>query len=203
MLFLLIKIEYKNKTKENGERMSLENVKDEIIRNAKDEAKKVLNNAKKDAKSIVKEAEAQATKVENAAKQDQKADETLKKNKGTVSIQLETKKLLFEKKKEIMQETYEKALKKLEGIDARKKKTIVTTLFNKASEQMKIATIYCNKKDAVLLKKKNIKTVANDAIQAGFIAENKNGTVRLDYTFATLFEGVRENTLQKVANMLF
>jgi V/A-type H+-transporting ATPase subunit E len=151
----------------------------------------------------MKDAEAQAAKVEDAAKQNQKAEETLKKNKGGVSIQLETKKLLFEKKKEIMQETYKKALKKLEGIDAKKKKTIVTTLFKKASEQMNIATVYCNAKDTKLLVKKNIKTVANDTIQAGFIAENKNGTVRLDYTFATLFEEVKENTLQKVANMLF
>ncbi|MEK6876839.1 MAG: V-type ATP synthase subunit E family protein, partial [Nanoarchaeota archaeon] len=62
------------------------------------------------------------------------------------------------------------------------------------------AKVYCNKNDAKLVK--GFKAESSD-ITGGLIAENADGTVRVDYSFDTMLQNVKENELQKISKILF
>ena len=40
-------------------------------------------------------------------------------------------------------------------------------------------------------------------IAGGLVAENKEKTVRVDYSFETLLDGIKENELQNISKILF
>ena len=183
--------------------MSLDSVKDEIIHVAKVEAKKKIATAKKEVVQIVKDTQAKSVVLEAALKKELKEHEVFSRNKVDASVALEVKKLSFEKKKEVLETTFMKALEKVDAMDAAKRKTFLKALLAKAEGQMPFSVLYCNVKDSKLLGKGNYAITIDDSISGGIIVENKQGTVRLDYTFRTLFEQLRENALQDIAGLLF
>ena len=69
-----------------------------------------------------------------------------------------------------------------------------------AKNDIEVAKIYCNKKDLKVLK--DFKAEAAD-ITGGLIAENKEGTVRVDYSFDTMLQNIKENELQSINKVLF
>ena len=180
--------------------MGLEAVKEEIIRNAKDSSSIIIAEARREANKIIKEAE---KKVEEMK---EKSEEELKKIMDTIkrqqlaSAELENKKMALDAKKQAIDKVFEEARAKLKALEDKKREAFIRKLLEKANKEIEVSYIYCNKKDSKFIK--GIGTETTDII-GGLIAENKEKTVRVDYSFETMLETINEKELHHISKVLF
>lgn len=183
--------------------MSLEKVNEEIKDDAEHRAKEILHAAKQTVREIKQTAEANVKKLEQTTEEHLQEIKKQLSLKGQVAINLETKKLFFEAKKEVLDDIFTKAEGKTNNLEKKKKEELLKILIKRASQELAIATVYSNAQDAKILEKQgNFNIRVTPEIKAGFIVENATATIRIDYTFTTLFEHVRIRALQNVAAII-
>ena len=85
-------------------------------------------------------------------------------------------------------------------MSGKQREECMNKLLDKAKKDIEVAKVYCNKNDAKLVK--GFKAEPSDII-GGLIAENADGTVRVDYSFGTMLQNIKENELQKISRILF
>ncbi|MBS3105986.1 hypothetical protein J4234_07070 [Candidatus Woesearchaeota archaeon] len=180
--------------------MGLEAVKDEILNSAKEQSNSLIAEARKEAGRIARETE---NKIEGMK---QKTDEEAKRIIDTIkrqelaSAELENKKMLLEVKKQLIDGVFAEAKKRLKNLDDKKKESYIKKLLEKAKNDIEISGVYCNKKDAKLLKGFNVETAD---IIGGLMAENREKTIRVDYSFDAMLENLKETELQNINKELF
>ena len=180
--------------------MTLESVKDEILNSAKSQATAMLAEARKEANRITTEAERKVEEMKIKAEAEAKRAMDIIKRQEMSSAELESKKMLLEAKKQVIEAVFEEAKKKIAGMPEKKKEEMMKKLLDRAKKDLEIAYVYCNSKDAKFLKGFNLQ---NADIIGGLIAENKEKTIRVDCSFETLLQSVKENELQSVSKLLF
>ena len=180
--------------------MGLEAVKGEIIANAKEQEEALLAEAKKEADNIMKEAQNRIAEFKQKTEAETKKLAEMINGQEAASAELESKKLSLEAKKEAVEKAFEEAKKSIEGLSDRKREEHMNKLLDKAKNDIEVAKVYCNKKDAKLVKGLKAEPAG---IIGGLIAENADGTVRVDYSFETMLQNVKENELQKISKILF
>ena len=180
--------------------MGLEMVKEEILNIAKEQANSLTADARKEASRIMKEAENTiAGMKEKSEAETKKMLDTIKRQE-LASAELENKKMLLEAKKEIIENAFAEARKKLENLDDKKREAILKRLLDKAKNEMETATVYCNKKDAKFLKGFSLEPAS---IIGGIMAENREKTIRIDYSFDSMLQSIKESELQNISKALF
>ncbi|MBI2107502.1 hypothetical protein HYU10_01840 [Candidatus Woesearchaeota archaeon] len=180
--------------------MGLEKVRDEIIERAKSQSSRIVAEAKAKAAQILREAEKQVEGHRERASEESKRMMLEIKRQEMAKAELEFKKLLLMSKKGLIDEAFEKARKEISRMNEKQRSEAVSLLIKKAERSMEIDCIYCSKSDAKFVK--GYRTT-EAAISGGIIAENKGQTVRIDYSFDTLMESVKEEKMQQIAKMLF
>jgi len=181
-------------------KMGLEKVKDEIVEKAKEQASLAVSQAKSKAGHTLREAEKKIEEYRNASLEDAKNVMVDIKRQEIARAELEAKKMFLQSKKEIIDEVMENAKKELLKSKEREMSDLISSLLNKAKNDIEIEYVYCNKMDSKFIKGCNVKEAE---ISGGLIAENKEQTIRVDYSFDTLFQSMRENKLQEIAQELF
>jgi len=183
--------------------MGLEAVKEEIIRNVQEQARALNAEARKEVNRINQEIEEKIREIEEESEtQTEKVLDSMKKQE-LASIKLEAKKMLLEVKKNIIEKIFVEAKKKLGELDGKEREAYIKKLLEKIRDDIEPAYIYCNKNDVKLLKGvKGIEVKPVD-IDGGLIAENKDKTIRVDYSFDTMIDSIKEKELQTINNILF
>ena len=180
--------------------MGLEIVKEELIRNAKDEETSLLAEARTEADKIMKEAEKKIEEIKNKSELETKRKVDIIEKQELASAQLEKKKMLLEAKKMVIESVFTGVQKRFESLNAEKREAYMKKLLEKARSDIEVTNVYCNKKDIKLVKE--FKTEAINII-GGLIAENKDKTVRVDHSFNTMLQSIKENELQSINKILF
>ena len=180
--------------------MGLETVKEEIISNARNQERALLADARKEASEIIKKAEIRLEEIEEQSNVDAKRMIEAIRKQELASAELENKKAILEAKKQLIDAVFDDAGKKIEKLDSGKREYYLKKLLEKAKNDIEVATIYCNKKDIKLIE--NFNDEESDII-GGLIAENEDKTVRVDYSFGTILENIKENELQNINKILF
>ena len=180
--------------------MGLESVKEEIIRNAKEQSSAMIADARRQANQLAKEAEKKIEETKQRIEEETKRTADMTKRQFLAAAELENKKMLLDAKKQVIEKAFEEAKAKIEKMDDKKRETLLKKLLEKSSKEIEVGKVYCSKKDLKLLK--GIKAEPAEII-GGLIAENKEGTTRVDYSFESLLESVREKELQKISKILF
>lgn len=180
--------------------MGLEAVKEEIIRSAKQQESALIAEARKEANRIMKEAEAKAEELKARTEAEtKKAGEAIKKQALT-SAGMEGKKMVLEAKKQVIEAVFSEVQKRLALLDDKKREIYFKKLLEKASQELEAACVYCGKKDLKFAKG----FIAESAdISGGLIAENKEKTIRVDYSFESLLDIIKEKELQAINKLLF
>ena len=173
-----------------GLRKEIEETAAKILKEADDEKARIMALAKEEVDSFKKESEAKTNAF----------IKTLEK-KELASANLNAKKTSLNTKKEMIDTVFEETAKKLESLSETERKKIISNLIKKAGELIDVKIIYCNKKDKALVGKSF--TVKVGDMKGGVICENKDGSSRIDYTFETILEDIRENNLKDIAEKLF
>lgn len=180
--------------------MGLETVKEEIVRTAKEQETVLVAEARKEAGKIMKEAEKKVEEIREKSNVVIKAKVDALKKQELASAELENKKMILETKKQLIENVFTGAKKKLDGLSTEKRGAYIKKLFEKAKKDLGVVNVYCNSKDLGFLKDFNAKTAD---ISGGLIAENKDGTISVDYSFETILQGIKDNELQTINKLLF
>lgn len=180
--------------------MGLEAVKEEIIRSAKEQSNSLIAEARREANRLIKEAEKKIGGMRDKSEIETKKMLDIIKRQELASAELENKKMILDAKKQIIEGVFIEAKKRLESLDDKKKEIYMKKLLEKTKKDIETAYIYCNKKDVKFLKGFNVETIN---IIGGLIAENKEKTIRVDYSFETMLQSIKENELQRINNLLF
>lgn len=182
--------------------MGLEDVKNEIIDKAKQEAKKILDKAKEVETTIINEINEELKKLElKKLEEINSSIENLTK-KELSQANLSAKKQLIEIKKQIIDETFEKAINAIKKIKDNKRTDLLNKILEKANKEITIDTIQCNKDDIKLIKAGNYKILSKEMI-GGLVLISKDKNILLDYSYDTIIENIRNNKLQEIASILF
>jgi V/A-type H+-transporting ATPase subunit E len=180
--------------------MGLEELKQEIVDKAVREADSILASAKEEASKITREAQAGARllqkKAAEAAGKAAEAAERMELSKA----EFEVKKQLLNRKQEMVNKVFAAAAKSVKEMNAGENAELFQKLLGKARGQMEIATLYINKKDKDLAR--DYSWLSTD-ISGGFIAENRDRTVRIDYSYGTFLENVKNRSLSEIVKVLF
>ncbi len=179
--------------------MGLDEVRKEIREQARFEAEKIVHDAQEQLKLQKEASKEQLSLYQTTKRKETDQRLSLLERQETVAANLAVKRLIFEKKKELLLEVSTLTKKKLAQMDNKK---IIAKLVSKAEQELSIATIYCNAKDAPSVPSKYKTMVSND-INGGIIAENSEKTIRVDYTYDTLFSRAFDIELQNIAPLLF
>ena len=180
--------------------MGLETVKDEILSSAKEQANSLIAEARKEANRIIREVEKKIDGIKEKSEAETKKIADTTKRQELASAELENKKMLLEAKKQVIESVFTESRKKHESLDDKKRESINKKLLEKAKNEIEVTNIYCNKKDSKFLKGFNVETIE---INGGLIAENKEKTIRVDYSFETILQSIKENELQNISKILF
>jgi len=180
--------------------MGLEAVKEEILNSAKEQANSLIAEARREANRISRETEKKIEELQGKSEAETKRAIDIIKRQELASAELENKKMLLEAKKSVIESAFAEATTKLEALDDKKRESLMARLLEKARKDIDVAYVYCSKKDAKFLKNLNPEPAA---IISGLIAEDREKIIRVDYSFETMLQGIKENELQSMSKILF
>ncbi|HUV25048.1 MAG TPA: V-type ATP synthase subunit E family protein [Methanomassiliicoccales archaeon] len=184
--------------------MALDKVVKDIIDSARREADALIERAEEEKKAILGESEEQISKMRKAQEKD--LEDTLKRlrRQEISSAELEAKKIVLNKKKEILDRTFEEALSELSAMPSNDKARVYRKSIDAAKAAFPRPKVFCPRGDSGLLNGiQGLAAVNEMDIEAGLILENEDGSVRLDYRFKTILEGIWEQELKEVSEILF
>lgn len=180
--------------------MGLDEVKNEILEKAKKEAKSITDSADKEALNTIADAKSKAKDFLNSAKEEVEKEIQTMERKEIAKANFEVKKQMLDKKQELITKVYEDTLEQIKKLDSKKNEQFFGKLLGKASKQIEISTLYLNKNDKNLAK--DYSWFSAD-IFGGVIAENKEKTVKVDFSYDSILQSVKSKTMSDVVNILF
>ena len=182
--------------------MSLEKVIYKIEKEGEKEIKSIELETKRQAEQIIQIAKKKSQELTKARHSEaEKLIENLRIQEKSIA-ELEAKKIRLNTEKEMLDATYQECLDALNSISHEK---LISSLLNKVKKEMPEATsIYSNKRDEELVRSlSDLNYAGNIESIGGIIAENIDGTMRLDYRYETIASNVWNRSLKEIADKLF
>lgn len=183
--------------------MGLEKVRLDILEKAQRESDEILAAAAAEARAIMRSAEKQAQDYKKALAEKEDKTAELMKRREVASAELEMQKQILSAKNELIESVFGQVKGKLKTRSDKSREADVRSLLKAASQEMDVAVVQCNGKDAKFLEGIGLKIAKNDAMLGGIIAESQDGKVRADYSYDTLLGQVKAKVLSDVAKKLF
>jgi V/A-type H+-transporting ATPase subunit E len=175
--------------------MGIEEVRKEILENAKNQASQIHKDALKEKEAINNSADARISSIqERLAQETEKAVEQYK-TMMLAEAASQAKKRRLAVEKEMIDQTFRTATAEIANLEPKLRAKHLKKLLT-----VNMPKIYCARQDITLLKEYN-PTQAD--ISGGIILENKEGDIRIDLSYDTLLERVKEEKLPQIAKILF
>ena len=180
--------------------MGLEKVREEVLARAKRQAAAIISDAKREEDESLKLATEKADEKKKQILVAAEREVAEMKTRELAASELEVSKMSLDARKKIIDEAYELAAEQIAKSSAAQRKEHIRKLLEKAKNEFEIAKVYVNEKDLKHID--GYKTQITN-ILGGIIAENKDGTVRVDLSYNSLHDRTRERTMKDVAKILF
>lgn len=184
--------------------MALDKVVNEIVESARREATALIQSAEKERDEILSEADEQIARMKKA--KEKELEEALKRlrRQEISSAELEAKKIVLNKKKEMLDRTFTETLVELLAMPSSEKKRIYRKIVEIGRKTIPRPRVYCAIGEAKLLDGiEGILEVVETEMEPGLILENEDGSIRLDYRFRTILQDLWEKELRRVSDILF
>jgi V/A-type H+-transporting ATPase subunit E len=184
--------------------MALDKVVADILESAKKDADQLIGSAEKDRAATLKAAEDSiAAKRKEQEKRLAEAIKRLRQQEIS-SAELEAKRIVLNARKEILDSVFESTLKEMSSLSDADRAKLYAKIMAKGIKVIPDPRVYCPKGDGTLLAGvKGPSSVVETNMSAGLVLESKDGLVSLDYRFKTILEGIWEQELKNVSNLLF
>jgi len=184
--------------------MALDNVRKDIIESAKAKGAEHMLAAQKEAAAIM--AEAEATISEMRKREGKKLEEAIEhlRRQELSSAELESKKIVLAKQKDILNRAFQDSLAALEDSKPATKKQYYAKMVEATQGLLEEPKIHCPTGEKARLKDVKAHSVMEDAdITGGLILESQDGSVRVDMQFETILRSVWEKELKDLSDILF
>ncbi|MAE42913.1 hypothetical protein CMO93_04020 [Candidatus Woesearchaeota archaeon] len=181
--------------------MGLEKIKEEILQKAEAAEKGILSEAAAKIDGVKKDVTEKIKQLEQESLQSLHTQMKAIENREQSLQNIESQKMLFEAKKEIMDKVYHEAFNKIKKIAKNEREAIIKKLLEMARKEIDVDVVYANSIDQEFIDA-NLRVKPFDT-DGGIICETKDGSVRVDYTFASLFQDLREKTIKEVSKISF
>ena len=180
--------------------MGLEKIKEEILQKASAAEKEILAEAAMKADAIKKESVRQIAQIEQEMSQRIAIEIAGLESRENSLAGMESQKMLFSAKKEALDAVYREAFAKVQKMPKKEREQVIAKLLMRSKKEIDVHTVYVNSADRALVGNFETKPLENDG---GIICETKDGKVRVDYTFSTLFAETKEKTVREASKTLF
>lgn len=184
--------------------MALDNVKEDIIRSAEESVKAI--NAERDAEISKIKGESNAVISDLKTKEDKRLKEALEQlvRQELSSAELESKKIVLEKKKELLAQAFAETLAELESATPAVRKKRYQKMVESAKKVIDSPKAYCAKSETIKAEDIGVSSLTKlDSITGGLILESKDGTVQVDMQYRTLLQTVWDRELKGLSDILF
>jgi V/A-type H+-transporting ATPase subunit E len=184
--------------------MALDKVVKDILDSARMEANKLAEEADKERSAILRAADEEMAKKRRLKERElQEAIRRLTRQEIS-SAELEAKRIALNAKKELLSKVFEETLHEIESMDAEEKAKIYCETYSSSKGLVQRPKVICPRGESKLLSScAEPGRVAESDMEPGLILESEDGTIRLDYRFRSILEGIWEKELKNVSNMLF
>ena len=182
--------------------MGLTEVKNQIVDEARKQRELLLLSAEEESRKLLHEAQKQVDIYEHDAQTHAQKMITAVERRELAAADFDGRRLLLDKKKEIMNRVLILTKEELAHISSEQRKKIIEKLLIYAKKDIDVGTIYVNKADKDHIKDKSI-TIKTSDIIGGLVAETGDGRVSLDLSFDSALASVREKYLQELSGVLF
>jgi V/A-type H+/Na+-transporting ATPase subunit E len=182
--------------------MAIEDVKKQIVSEAEKQAQQLEEDAKLEAQRIEADVKRDLDEHKKELKENAEQMLTTLERRELATADFEGRRMILDKKREIIERVLEEAKKELAEQSAAKRKEFLAQLLKKAEQEIDVKTVYVDKKDKTAITDKKAKVKEAD-INGGLIAETEDGKVSVNLTVDALLEQVRDEHLQKLGEVLF
>ncbi len=184
--------------------MALSNVTQEILADA--DAKAAAIKADADAEIAKINADADAKIAELKDKEDKRLKEAIESlnRQELSSAELESKKIVLAKKKELLSEAFDGMLAQLEGASSDEKLKHYKAMVGVASGIIDNPKALMSEKDDFTAAQLGVSAVVKDArISSGLILQSEDGSVEIDMQYSTLLQSIWDREIKAVSDILF
>lgn len=187
--------------------MPLDSLLQEIAKKGEEEIKRIEAETRQEIEKILAEAKAEAETILKKAKDGaEKEGEAIRKQEIS-SLNLELKRLLLSKQKEVTEEVFRRLREKINEMDQKTRKRVLKSLIEKNAKNGML--IYAKREDKEIVREiveetgLNLRIAGEISALGGIILEEPSGEVRINLTFDELLSQLYEKKLNEVAKVLF
>ncbi len=184
--------------------MALESVTKEIEADAKVRADIIRKQMDKDVAEINAKADAQIAEMKE--KQDKKVAETVGNlaRQERSSAELESKKVVLSKKKDVLNRAFESALADLESLPADKKLAYYKAMVASAKDIIPEPKAVISVNDKFSAVDLGVSAVEQSAkVRSGIILQSEDGKIEVDMQFSVLLKSVWDSNIKAISDILF
>ena len=184
--------------------MALDSVKEDITRSAEQSVSAI--NAERDAEISKIQAEAAAVISDMKAKEEKRLKEAIEHlgRQEISSAELESKKIVLAKKKEILMQAFNETLEGLENAPAKDRKEQYKKMVKAAKKVIKEPKAYCAKGETFKAEDLGVSSLTKvESITGGLILESKDGTIQVDMQYRTILQTVWDREMKALSDILF
>jgi V/A-type H+/Na+-transporting ATPase subunit E len=184
--------------------MALDNVTKEIIASADTKVTEITVQQTAELKKIQVEADAVVSEMKE--KEDKKLKEAIEllKRQELSSADLESKKIVLSKKKEILAKAFETALNDLESVSSEEKLKQYRAMVESAKTVIDKPKAFISKNDKFTASQLKVSSVEVDPrIRAGIILQSEDGTIEVDMQYETLLQTIWDREIKTLSDILF
>jgi len=184
--------------------MALDNVTKEITESARASAAALRAEGDAEAAKILADAEAVISDMK--AKEDKKLKETIEQLGRQVlsSAELESKKIVLSKKKEMLEKAFAESLAALEASTAAAKKKQYKKMVDAVKGVIDDPKAYCAKGETITAEDIGVSKLEKvGGMAGGLIFESKDGMIRVDMQYKTILQTVWDREMKGLSDILF
>jgi V/A-type H+-transporting ATPase subunit E len=184
--------------------MALDNVKKDITGSAEETVRAI--NAERDAEIARITAEADAVISDMRKKEDKRLKEAIAHLglQELSSAELESKKIVLAKKKEILSQAFAEALEELESAPPKVRTERYKKMVSAAKNVIKEPKAYCAKDETIKAEDIGVTSLTKLAtISGGLVLESKDGTIRLDMQYRSILQTIWDSEMKRMSEILF
>lgn len=183
--------------------MGLEQVKNEILGNANEEAKRIAEAGKREAEEIMRKADGEIEKSRKSAEDDTRKLIEAMERKAISSAEFDVKKMKLDRKKDIIDRVFGNVKKDLGSLGEKDREAGIRSLLAKAKKEIEVKYVHASPKDKSLIGKIPNVVYKETDIMGGIVAETQDLSLCVDFSYDAMLDEVRKKHLQEIAKILF
>lgn len=184
--------------------MALDDVKLEIEKSAQQKAAAIRAEADAEVAAIAAQADKEISAMKE--REDKRLAESVLrlKRQEVSSAELESKKIVLAKKKEILSRAFDETLADLEATSDKEKAEVYRKMIASAASVIENPTVYVPAGSSVSAADLGVsKVVPREGIVSGIILENADGTLQIDMQYRTILQTIWDRELKSLSDILF